>query len=133
MKKLLYIIFMALLLMSCKVQREVIEIPVETVKTEYIYTGRVDSILVKDSVDRYINGDTLILYRNHIQYRYLNRTDTVVKVDSIPKIVEVKVKETVEVNHIKWYQEALMWIGGVVILISFLYLFYIIKIKKWKN
>ena len=134
MKKIyLYIMFMALLLMSCKVQREVIEVPVETVKTEYIYTGRVDSILVKDSVDRYINGDTVILYKNHIQYRYLNKTDTIVKVDSIPKIVEVKVKDIVEVNHIKWYQEALMWIGGVAVLLSVLYLFYLIKIKRWKN
>ena len=129
MRKFLYILFLSLLLMSCKVH-EYVEVPIETIKTEYVYTGRVDSILVKDSVDRYINGDTVILYKNHIQYRYLNRTDTIVRTDTIPKIVEVKVKETVEVNHIKWYQETLMWIGGLAILISVLYLFYIIKMKK---
>lgn len=132
MRKLLYIIFMSLLLMSCK-SREYIEVPVETVRTEYIHVGRVDSILVKDSVDRYVSGDTLILYRNHIQYRYLNRTDTVVRTDTIPRIVEVKVKETVEVNRLRWYQESLMWIGGTAILISFLYLFYILKIRRWKK
>lgn len=125
--------FMSLLLMSCKVNREVVEVPVETVRTEYIHTGKVDSILIKDSIDRYVNGDTLILYRNHIQYRYVNRTDTIIRTDTIPKIVEVKIKETVEVNHIKWYQETLMWIGGAAILISFLYLFYILKLRKWKK
>lgn len=132
MRKLLYIVFMSLLLMSCKT-KEFIEVPVETVKTEYVYTGRVDSILVKDSVDRYINGDTVILYKNHIQYRYINRTDTVVRTDTIPRIVEKKIQEIVEVNHIRWYQETLMWIGGVAMLISLLYLFYIIKIKRWKR
>lgn len=124
--------FMALLLMSCKVH-EYVEVPVETIKTEYIYNGRVDSIVVKDSIDRYINGDTVILYKNHIQYRYINRTDTIVRTDTIPKITEVKIKETVEVNRLKWYQESLMWIGGVAMLLSFLYLFYVLKIKRWKK
>lgn len=124
--------FMALLLMSCKVH-EYVEVPVETVRTEYVYNGRVDSIVVKDSIDRYINGDTVILYKNHIQYRYINRTDTIVRTDTIPKITEVKIKETVEVNRLKWYQESLMWIGGVAMLLSFLYLFYVLKIKRWKQ
>lgn len=124
--------FMALLLMSCKVH-EYVEVPVETIKTEYVYNGRVDSIVVKDSIDRYINGDTVILYKNHIQYRYINRTDTIVRTDTIPKITEVKIKETVEVNRLKWYQESLMWIGGVAMLLSFLYLFYVLKIKRWKK
>lgn len=130
MKRFLYIMFMSLLLMSCKVH-EYVEVPIETIKTEYVYTGRVDSIMVKDSIDRYVSGDTLILYRNHIIYRYINKLDTIVreKEVEVPKIVEVK--ETVEVNHIEWYQKLLMWIGGVAVLISILYLFYILKIKRW--
>lgn len=84
---------------------------------------------VKDSVDRYIQGDTVYQDRWHTEYRYESRTDTVCKTDSIPKIIEKEVLKEIEVNHIYWYQQTLMWIGGVAVLISTGYIVYKVKFK----
>lgn len=129
MKKLLYIIPVLILLTACTPQREVIEVPVETIKTEYIHDVRIDSIYERDSVDRWRDGDTVFIYKEHTKYKYLNRIDTIVKVDSIPKLVKIKTKEVVEVNHIKWYQKALMWIGGITMLLLTGGIIYKLKFK----
>lgn len=129
MRKLLYYIpILFMLLVSCSAQKQMIEVPVETIKTEYIHDTRVDSIFVKDSVDRFVRGDTVFIYKEHMKYRYLNKTDTIVRVDTIPKIVKLETVKEVEVNHIKWYQEALMWIGSIMSLLFIGYL--ICKFKK---
>lgn len=78
-------------------------VPVETVRTEYVNQLYRDSVFVHDSIDRYIFGDTVYQYRYKYIYKYLNRTDTVVKIDSIEVPVEVKVIEVKEVNKIRWY------------------------------
>lgn len=126
MKKILFIIPLLIILASCKTQKHIIEVPVitETVRTEYIRDVRIDSVFVKDSIDRWIRGDTVFIYKEHTKYKYLKDTDTVVRVDTIPKIVELKTTKEVEVNRLKWYQEALMWLGGVMLLILFLYIIY---------
>lgn len=131
MKKLLFIIPILMLLASCRVQRQTIEVPVpvETVKTEYIHDTRIDSVFVRDSIDRWMSGDTVFIYKEHTKYKYLNRTDTVVRVDTIPKIVKLETVREVEVNHIKWYQKTLMWVGGVVSLLLAFYIIYKIKLK----
>lgn len=131
MRKLIFIIPVLMLLASCGVQRRIIEIPVpvETVKTEYIHNTRIDSVFVKDSIDRWMKGDTVFIYKEHTKYKYLNRTDTVVRVDTIPKIVKLETVKEVEVNHIKWYQKALMWVGGVTSLLLAFYITYKIKLK----
>lgn len=113
MRKILYIIPIILFLCSCSAQKQIIEIPVEVVKTEYIHDVKVDSVYVRDSIDRYVKGDTVFIYKEHTKYKYLNKIDTIVKVDSVPKIVRTETVKEVEVNHIKWYQKALMWIGGI--------------------
>ena len=128
MKRFLYIMFMSLLLMSCKAH-EYVEVPIETIKTEYIYDVKVDSIHVKDSISNWIKGDTVFIYKEHTKYKYQNTTDTIMKTDTIPKIIEVKTKEVVEVNHVKWYQEALMWLGGVSILLLTGSIIYKMRIK----
>ena len=76
---------------------------VETVRTEYINQLYRDSVFVHDSIDRYISGDTVYQYKEKYIYKYLSRTDTVVKTDSIEVPVEVKVIEVKEVNKIRWY------------------------------
>lgn len=88
-------------------------VPVETVRTEYVNQLYRDSVFVHDSIDRYISGDTVYQYKYKYIYKYLNRTDTVIKTDSIQVPVEVKVTEIKEVNKIRWYQSALMWLGGL--------------------
>lgn len=130
MRKLLYIIPIIMLLASCRVQKQTIEVPVpvETVKTEYIHDTRIDSVFVRDSIDRWMSGDTVFIYKEHTKYKYLNITDTVVRTDTIPKIVKLETVKEVEVNHIKWYQKALMWVGGIALIILVIYITH--KIKK---
>lgn len=102
--------------MSCTTTK-LIEVPVETVRTEYIYDTKVDSVHIRDSIDRWRDGDTLYIYKEHTKFKYINKTDTVCKTDTITKVVNVDVVKEVEVNHIYWYQEALMWAGGIAVLL----------------
>lgn len=134
MRGILFVIPLLLLLISCSAKNKIVEVPVETVRTEYIHNIKIDSVYVRDSVDRWRDGDTVYMYREHTQFKYLNKIDTVIKKDTIPKIVKVEVvkekekKVEVEVNKLKWYQKWLMWIGlGSVLLVSG---FVIYKIKK---
>ena len=115
-----------LMLSACKTTTKIIEVPVEVVKKEYIHDTKIDSIYIRDSVDRWQKGDTLYITKWHTKFKYINKVDTIVKTDSIPKIVSV-VKE-VEVNHIYWWQKTLMWVGGIlsICIITFL----IHKLKK---
>lgn len=117
MRSILLAIFISLLLTCSCTTTKFVEVPVEIVKTEYIHDTKIDSIYVRDSIDRWREGDTVFIYKEHTKYKYLNKTDTVVRVDSIPKIIRVETKEVVEVNHIKWYQKALMWLGGSIMLL----------------
>lgn len=105
-----------LLLCSCTTTK-VIEVPVETVRTEYVHNTKVDSVFVKDSIDRWLKGDTLYIYKEHTKFKYINKTDTVCKTDTITKVVKVDVVKEVEVNHIYWYQKALMWAGGIAVVL----------------
>lgn len=105
-----------LLLCSCTTTK-VVEVPVETVRTEYVHNTKVDSVFVKDSIDRWLKGDTLYIYKEHTKFKYINKTDTVCKTDTITKVVKVDVVKEVEVNHIYWYQKALMWVGGIAVVL----------------
>lgn len=126
MKKILLFIIPIFLLVSCVTKREFIEVPVEVVRTEHIVDTRLDSIYIRDSVDRWIKGDTVFIYKEQTKYKYRYKTDTVVRVDSVPKIL--KQKEVVEVNRLKWYQEILMRLGVVLSLLLIMYIVY--KIRK---
>lgn len=110
--------------MSCKTITKTVEVPVEVIKREYIHDTKIDSVYIRDSIDRWQKGDTLYITKWHTKFKYINKVDTIVKTDSIPKIVPV-VKE-VEVNHIYWWQKTLMWVGGILsicIIISLIYEF----------
>lgn len=119
MKKLVLIVIAILLFSACRTITKTIEvpveIPVEVVKKEYIHDTKIDSIYIRDSIDRWQKGDTLYITKWHTKFKYINKVDTIVKTDSIPKIVPV-VKE-VEVNHIYWWQKSLMYIGVLVVII----------------
>ncbi len=104
-------LLLIMIISSCKTTTKVVEIPVETIKKEYINSIKIDSIYVRDSIDRWQKGDTLYITKWHTKFKYINKVDTIVKTDSIPKIVTVEKK--VEVNHIYWWQNTLMWAGGI--------------------
>ena len=125
MKKLVFIMLAILMLSACKTTTKVVEVPVEVVKKEYIHNTKIDSVYIRDSIDRWQKGDTLYITKWHTKFKYINKVDTIVKTDSIPKIVPV-VKE-VEVNHIYWYQKLLMWLGGITIVLLIIVITYRVK------
>lgn len=115
-----------LMLSACRTITKIVEIPVEVIKKEYIHDTKIDSVYIRDSTDRRQKGDTLYITKWHTKFKYINKVDTLVKIDSIPKIVPV-VKE-VEVNHIYWWQKTLMWVGGILLIYIIISLIH--KLKK---
>ncbi len=116
-----------LLFSSCKTT-EYVEVPVETIKTEY--KVKKDSVYLHDSVSVYkeTKGDTVYITKWKFKIRESFKTDTILKKDSIPVIV--KVEKIVEVNKLNFWQKSLMWIGGVGLLV--LLGIGINKFKIWK-
>ena len=130
MRKILFLLFMTLLLGSCKVKEKIVEVPIPQIKTEIKYIDKIkyDSIYLKDSVYIVQKGDTI--YNNKVAYRYkykylkdtitINKTDTITK---LQKVTEIKVK-----NQLNAVQKILMYIGLFSIL-----LFLIILYKHFKK
>ena len=125
MKKLVFVILTILMLSACRTTTRIVEVPVEVIKKEYIYDTKIDSVYIRDSVDRWQKGDTLYITKWHTKFKYINKIDTLIKTDSIPKIVSVEKK--VEVNHIYWYQKLLMWLGGITIILLITVITYRVK------
>lgn len=125
MKKLVFIMLAILMLSACRTSTKIVEVPVEVVKKEYIHDTKIDSVYIRDSVDRWQKGDTLYITKWHTKFKYINKVDTIVKTDSIPKIVSVEKK--VEVNHIYWWQKLLMWLGGITIVLLIIVITYRVK------
>lgn len=130
------ITLIALLITSCTTTKyiekpidRVVEVPVEVIKKEYIHDTKIDSVFIRDSIDRWHNGDTFYIYKERTKFKYLNKIDTIIKTDTISKTIEVINEKRVEVNHIKWWQKTLMWLGGLMILLSVVFITYKIKFK----
>lgn len=88
---------------------------VEKVRTEYVYRDRVqvDTTIRRDSIfiEKYIHGDTvrLVEYRDHLiyQYKYLDRTDTLIVRDSVQ--VETIRKVPAELNLWQRFRIGAFW------------------------
>ena len=130
MRKILFLLFMTLLLGSCKVKEKIVEVSIPQIKTEIKYIDKIkyDSIYLKDSVYIIQKGDTI--YNNKVAYRYkykylkdtiiVNKTDTIIK---LQKVTEIKVQ-----NQLNVVQKVLIYIGLFSIL-----LFLIILYKHFKK
>ncbi len=46
-------LLLIMIISSCKTATKVVEIPVETIKKEYINSIKIDSVYVRDSIDRW--------------------------------------------------------------------------------
>lgn len=125
MKNLL-IVLCVLLFLSCTTTRT-IEVPVETIKKEYIHDVKIDSIIIKDSIDRWYRNDTTYIYKERVSFKYKTRLDTIIKTDTIPKILSIE--KEVKVNSIYWYQKLLIWIGSLSLILLILYLYRKFKLK----
>ena len=131
MKRLVYIIILLILAVcftSCRTQY----IPVESVRTEYKTrdSTRYDSIYQRDSIYTLVKGDTVYKHRYKYLYRYLttNRTDTILKSDSI------RVPYPVEKQLTRWQilrMELGGWAFGIIILFILIIIGRIVfKLKK---
>lgn len=118
LKTLFLLLFLATII-SCT-STKTIEVPIETIKTEYIEQVKYDSIYSKDSIYIMQKGDTI--YNNKVQYLYKYKylRDTINITDTIPKIVTVK--DTQYINQLYTWQKILIVIG-----IGFI-LYWIIKL-----
>lgn len=123
MRNFIYTIILVILLGCSCTSTKYIEVPVETVKTEYITQFNKDSIFIHDSIDRFKSNDTIYLTKYKYIYKQSNRTDTVIKTDTVPKLITVEKTEIKEVNKIKWWQNILMYSGVafLVTAIAFIY------------
>ena len=107
LKTLFSLLFLTTII-SCTTTK-IVEVPVETIKTEYIEQIKYDSIYHKDSIYIMQKGDTI--YNNKVQYLYKYKylRDTINITDTIPKIVTVK--DTQYVNQLYTWQKLLIFIG----------------------
>lgn len=117
MKNLICIILLTLAICftAC---RSIKYVPVEIVKTEYKTRDsiRFDSIYNQDSIYVFIKGDTVYQYKYKYlyKYQYLNKTDTVIKNDS------VQVPYPVEKQLSRWQQMKIElggWAFGMIIIL----------------
>lgn len=130
MKQLIYIILLtsAIWFTSCRTQY----IPIETIRTEYKTRDsiRFDSIYQRDSVYMQIKGDSVYLYKYKYLYRYLtiNKTDTVIKNDSIQVPYEVEKKLT------RWQSMKLElggWAFGVIVVMALVIIGWLVY--RWRK
>ena len=117
--KTLFLLLFLTTIISCTTTK-IVEVPVETIKTEYIEQVKYDSIYSKDSIYIMQKGDTI--YNNKIQYLYKYKylRDTINITDTIPKIITIK--DTQCINQLYTWQKVLIVIG-----IGFI-LYWIIKL-----
>ena len=146
MRKLWLFLIVTLALTSCRtvkyIDRTVVDstkiaVPITNTKIEYRDRFLYDSIYVHDSIFTLIKGDTVYISKNKETNRLVNKTDTIIKTDTIK--VPVEITKTVtktetcvnEVNKLYWWQKILMSIGGIVFVLIIIYI--VLKIKNLYN
>ena len=146
MRKLWLFLTVILAITSCRtvkyIDRTVVDsteiaVPITNTKIEYRDRFLYDSIYVHDSIFTLIKDDTVYISKNKETNRLINKTDTIIKTDTIKVPVEItktvtKTKTCVnEVNKLYWWQKILMSIGGIVFVLIIIYI--VLKIKNLYN
>lgn len=124
MNKILPILYLVLLC-GChgtKTITERVEVPVVVTQEHTIESMRIDhvrdTLVQRDSIYHYVQGDTVRIERWH----YLQGTTNVVRVDTVqvtdsvqvPVVTTQTIERQVEVpRHLSWAQKTLMVFGGV--------------------
>lgn len=128
-KKLGFLVtlIISMLLMSCRTITKIQEVPVETIKTQYVDKIQYDSIYQKDSIIIAQKGDTVYQTKTKYLYKYKYLKDTVNITDTIPKIV--KTTEVQYINQLTSWQKWFIGIGIISILLIIIGIAY--RIIKW--
>ena len=118
--KTLFLLLFLTTIISCTTTK-IVEVPVETIKTEYIEQVKYDSIYIMQKGDTIYNNKVQYLYK----YKYLR--DTINITDTIPKIITVK--DTQYINQLYAWQKLFIVIGIGFILYQIIKLVIYIKSK----
>ena len=120
----LFLIFACFLMFGCKGTKTIterVEVPVVVTQEHTIESVKIDhvrdTLIQRDSVYHYIQGDTVRIERWHYVQGTTNvvRVDTVHKTDSVqvPVVTTQTIEKRVEVPRpLSWWQKTLMIIGG---------------------
>lgn len=115
-----------ILLCSCTTTK-IVEVPVETIKTQYVDRVQHDSIYIDTSTEVITINDTVYKTKIQYKYKYKYKRDTICIRDTIPKIV--KVKEIEYTNILTKTQKTFYWIGILVTIFGIGFIFF--KFKKF--
>lgn len=128
-------------LCSCRGKQlvtETIEKPVIVTNEHHTESVRVDivrdTLIQRDSIYHYVQGDTTIIERWH----YLQGTTNIAKVDTLhiydsvpyPVTTTKEVTKIEEVNRLYWWQKALIAIGGIALICGALWISWRLRKKK---
>lgn len=120
----LFLIFACFLMIGCKGTKTIterVEVPVVVTQEHHTESVKIDhvrdTLIQRDSVYHYIQGDTVRIERWHYVQGTTNvvRVDTVHKTDSVqvPVVTTQTIEKRVEVPRpLSWWQKTLMIIGG---------------------
>lgn len=120
----LFLIFACFLMIGCKGTKTIterVEVPVVATQEHHTESVKIDhvrdTLIQRDSVCHYIQGDTVRIERWHYVQGTTNvvRVDTVHKTDSVqvPVVTTQTIEKRVEVPRpLSWWQKTLMIIGG---------------------
>jgi hypothetical protein len=105
-------VFSALCGCSPRVVTQELPVMVEHTTTQHHTAIVRDTLLMRDSIYHYVQGDTCIIERWHhvTNVNKMMVTDTIR--DTVPQVVTVTRSEVHEVNVLRWWQRVLMWLGG---------------------
>jgi hypothetical protein len=97
---------------SPRVVTQEVPVVVEHTTTQHHTDIVRDTLLMRDSIYHFVQGDTCIIERWHhsIAVNKMIVTDTVR--DTVPVVTEVKVTEFREVNRVRWWQSGLCPLAG---------------------
>ena len=109
------------LLSGCRTRYITTEVPVvlherdSIVKVQQFHTH--DTLMMRDSVFTLVKGDTIRIERWHTlqAVNHIARIDTLWREKVVEQPVQVTTTELREVNHLHWWQKALMWMGAFAI------------------
>lgn len=112
---LLALLIMSITCSSCRTIEVTKEVPVITEHTSVQHHTDIirDTLMMRDSIYHYVQGDTVIIERWHrtVNVNKIVVADTIR--DTIPQVVTVSKTEIREVNKLRWWQKALMWLGAI--------------------
>lgn len=122
-------ILLLVILCGCKTKYITTEVPVVVEHTSVQHHTDIvrDTLLMRDSIWHYVQGDTCIIERWHhsVKVERVMVADTIR--DTIPRVVTQRVTDVREVNVLHWWQKALMWSGVLLIAAALAALILIIK------